>query len=322
MPKKRSRDTATDEPTPEEPAAADEPPEPPPPPSPLINAAVFPGDELCAVSSSSVPLLIGTGVVRDGDLLRSSICGVLRYEPPPRNRLWIDGETKRYIPITGDHVIGIIESKHAEEYRLNIGGPAIASLPLLAFDGATRRNRPHLDVGALVYARITLAHRDMDPECSCAAPPGVSAKDWVTRESVFGELQGGSLFQCPQPLCRRLMASGDDDGGQNAASMPPPVLDALGARAPFEFAVGANNRVWLASNSAAMSVLSQSAILRSHGVRDEDHEALVEELSRSFELPDDLVNGGGGGGPGAAAAADAFLNSLGPPGSREREGRA
>ena len=152
MPKKRSRDTATDEPPPEEPAAAE--------PSlqshhhhPLHSST--PPSSQATSSAPSPPPPYHTHrhrAVRDGDLLRSSICGVLRYEPPPRNRLWIDGETKRYIPITGDHVIGIIESKHAEEYRLNIGGPAIASLPLLAFDGATRRNRPHLDVGALVYA--------------------------------------------------------------------------------------------------------------------------------------------------------------------------
>ena len=272
MPKKRSRDTATDEPPPEPAAAEAEPPEPPPPPSPLINAAVFPGDELCAVSSSSVPLLIGTGVVRDGDLLRSSICGVLRYEPPPRNRLWIDGETKRYIPITGDHVIGIIESKHAEEYRLNIGGPAIASLPLLAFDGATRRNRPHLDVGALVYARITLAHRDMDPECSCAAPPGVSAKDWVTRESVFGELSAGHVFDCPPSLCRELM---DADC---------PVLEALGSIAPFELAVGANGRVWLDAKTETIVVLAQTAILASQSHARRDHPALVERLARESDL--------------------------------------
>ena len=31
-----------------------------------------------------------------------------------------------------------------------------------------------------------------------------------------------------------------------------PVLDALGALAPFELAVGANGRVWLSSSSAAM----------------------------------------------------------------------
>jgi exosome complex component RRP40 len=277
-------------------------PTPAPTPPPLVNQSVFPGDELCAVSdlSSSAPLLVGTGVVREGESLRASRIGVLRYEPPPKHRLWVEGEARRYVPALGDHVIGIVESKHAEEYRLHLGGACAASLPVLAFDGATKRNRPHLEVGALVYARVVLAHRDMEPECSCAAPPGVSTKDWVTKESVFGELSGGQLFACPQPLCRRLL--GTDDAADGA----PPVLDALGALAPFEFACGANNRVWLSSASAAMTVLAQSALLQSHGVADDEHEQLVVQLEQSFELPTD------GDTAAAAAAANAFMQSLGP----------
>ena len=114
----------------------------------------------------------------------------------------------------------------------------------------------------------------MEPEVSCAAPPGVGAKDWVTKESVFGELSGGYVFDCPPLLCRRLM-------GLHETS---PVLDALGALAPFELAVGANGRVWLSSSNAAMVVLSQAAILRSQGVADEDHGRLVDELAEQFDL--------------------------------------
>jgi exosome complex component RRP40 len=275
-------------------------------PLPMLGQTVFPGDELCLLSALSSaaaattpssmptaaapgpsaasgaqpapppppPILLGAGVVRDGaDLLRSSRVGILRWDGS-RCRVWVEGEARRYIPALNDHVIGIVDSKHAEEYRLHIGGPALASLPVLAFDGATKRNRPHLEVGALIYARVTLAHRDMEPEVSCAAPPGVGAKDWVTKESVFGELSGGYVFDCPPLLCRRLM-------GLDETS---PVLDALGALAPFELAVGANGRVWISSSSAAMVVLSQAAILRSQGVADEDHSKLVDELAERFEI--------------------------------------
>ena len=39
-----------------------------------------------------------------------------------------------------------------------------------------------LPVGTLVYCRIVVANRDMEPEVSCKAPQGVgSAKDWVTQ---------------------------------------------------------------------------------------------------------------------------------------------
>lgn len=269
------------------------------PPIPLVNETVFPGDELCALSDLSAaaaaassaaskssstaaasappplpPILLGTGIVRDGpDVLRSSRVGVLRWEPE-KSRLWVEGESRRYVPALHEHIIGVVESKHAEEYKLNIGGAASASLPVLAFDGATKRNRPHLEPGSLVYARVTLAHRDMEPEVSCAAPPGVGAKDWVTKESVFGELSGGHVFDCPPLLCRRLMALDETS----------PVLDALGTLSPFELAVGANGRVWLSSTSAAMTVVAQAAILKSQGVADEDHQTLVADLAEKFEL--------------------------------------
>lgn len=43
-------------------------------------------------------------------------------------------------------VIGIIVEKHGENYVVDIGAPFSASLPVLAFEGATRRNRPNLQV--------------------------------------------------------------------------------------------------------------------------------------------------------------------------------
>ena len=105
--------------------------------------------------------------------------------------LWVESDLKRYWPGLGDHVIGIVTDKGAEDYKLDIGASSKALLPVLAFDGASKRNRPHLAVGALVYARVVLANKDMEPEVTCAAPPGVNARDWVTKESVFGELSGG-----------------------------------------------------------------------------------------------------------------------------------
>ena len=248
--------------------------EPPPAIATRVDQLVFPGDELCDVGAKHVTL--GPGVVRAGDRLVAAVVGLVRWQAVLK-RVWIEGEARRYVPRLGDHVIGVVNSKHAEEYQLQVGAASPASLPVLAFDGATKRNRPHLDVGALVYARITLAHRDMEAEASCAAPPGIGAKDWVTNESVFGELAGGHVFDCPPALCRRLM------------STDCPILDALGNLAPFELAVGVNGRVWVRSEAAAVTVLAQLSILRCEGVADEEHEELVKSLSQAFDLS--LPNG-------------------------------
>lgn len=52
----------------------------------------------------------------------------------------------RYIPAIEESVIGIITEKFGENVAVDIGGPFTATLPVLAFEGATRRNRPNLQV--------------------------------------------------------------------------------------------------------------------------------------------------------------------------------
>ena len=44
---------------------------------------------------------------------------------------------------------------------------SLALLPVLAFDGASKRNRPNLQIGSLVYARITQVEAGLDPELTC-----------------------------------------------------------------------------------------------------------------------------------------------------------
>lgn len=109
------------------------------------------------------------------------------------------------MPRLHDRVIGIVTDRFGEGYRLSIGGPFPASLGVLAFDGASRRNRPQLAVGAVVYARVAVASRDVDPEVTCMSPEGSGRKDWVTGESEFGELKGGTIVDCSPHLAARFV---------------------------------------------------------------------------------------------------------------------
>lgn len=56
----------------------------------------------------------------------------------------------QYVPVKGDHVIGIVTAKAGDVFRLDVGGSEPASLSYLAFEGATKRNRPNVQVGALL----------------------------------------------------------------------------------------------------------------------------------------------------------------------------
>jgi hypothetical protein len=63
---------------------------------------------------------------------------------PPLCRLWVDADTRRYVPTTGDTVVGIVSSRGGETYSVDIGGARDGRLGNLEFEGATRKNRPNL----------------------------------------------------------------------------------------------------------------------------------------------------------------------------------
>ena len=98
------------------------------------------------------------------------------------------------MPRVGDSVLGVITDKTSTTYTVDINSAHSASLDVCAFDGATKRNKPNLSVGAIVYARVAVANKEMDPELSCMIAHGPK-KDWMTGESIYGELKGGFLFK-------------------------------------------------------------------------------------------------------------------------------
>ena len=61
-----------------------------------------------------------------------------------------------YIPSVGDPVVGTITDRHPDTYTVDIGAPFRALLPALAFEGATRRNRPNLKARGAALRCATL----------------------------------------------------------------------------------------------------------------------------------------------------------------------
>jgi exosome complex component RRP40 len=119
----------------------------------------------------------------------------------------------QYIPAPQESVVGIVAGRSGEGWRVDIGSAHYALLDGLAFEGATKRNKPnfkvtssffvivvsrlkgYIQVGSLLYARVSLAHKDMDPELECF--------DAQTRKAgEFGELKGGFLVKCSLKACR------------------------------------------------------------------------------------------------------------------------
>ncbi|GFR41490.1 hypothetical protein Agub_g2181 [Astrephomene gubernaculifera] len=209
--------------------------------SAALGKVVGPGDKVLDIPSQGTLRLSAGLTTHEGGVV-STKGGILKSTRT--GQLYLEGRQKRYIPAEGDVVVGVIVDKHSENFTVDIGGPFNAVLPQLSFEGATRRNRPNLHPGDLVYARVVQSHRDTDPVLSCV--------DGAGRAAGFGHLKEGTVINCSSSLARQLLAS-----------PTAPVLEALGSGLQFELAVGLNGRVWLTAATAATCVVVANAILES-----------------------------------------------------------
>jgi exosome complex component RRP40 len=55
-------------------------------------------------------------------------------------------EVFQYVPIPQESVVGVVTARLGESYRVDIGSAHPATLDALAFEGASKRNRPNLKV--------------------------------------------------------------------------------------------------------------------------------------------------------------------------------
>mmetsp|Transcript_64452 Transcript_64452/g.153835 ORF Transcript_64452/g.153835 Transcript_64452/m.153835 type:complete len:229 (-) Transcript_64452:93-779(-) len=221
----------------------------------------FPGDEVPLQGKER-----GAGITSSGSQPAfATEAGVLRQTDSEAH---VENWRKRYIPRAGDCVIGIVTFRNAEMYRVDIRSPSIAYLPTLAFNGASLRNRPILEVGSLVYARVQAAHPDLDTELTCMDLE--NKKSWSTNEIIYGELHGGLNFEVPLSATQRLMAADSY------------VLERLGRDFRFEVCIGQNGRVWLSAATHRETVLLLQAIKRSFGMTDVQVEAMIQKMIEMF----------------------------------------
>eukprot|EP00244_Chara_vulgaris_P013216 TRINITY_DN7395_c0_g4_i1.p1 TRINITY_DN7395_c0_g4~~TRINITY_DN7395_c0_g4_i1.p1 ORF type:complete len:239 (+),score=36.46 TRINITY_DN7395_c0_g4_i1:89-805(+) len=227
--------------------------------SPFIGEVVAPGDVVLDLSNAGPVVRLGSGLRQDGGVVTAVKAG--RLQRTKQNKYWISGSQKRYSPVVDDPVIGVVTERRGELYALDIFGPTTANLPTLAFENATRRNRPNLQVGAAVYARIAKVSKEEDPELACVDESG--------KAEGFGPLTGGYIFDCSTSLARALL------------SKPPcPVLAALGQKVSFEMAVGLNGRVWVRSASPATTILVCTAIQNAEFLSPTQAQLMVKKLLR------------------------------------------
>ncbi|KAK3035310.1 hypothetical protein RJ639_034018 [Escallonia herrerae] len=271
-------------------------------PTSFVNQLVVPGDVVLDLSTmANQTIKLGGGLRQDCDSITVMKAGKLRFAKP--NKYWVESSQKRgpsapfntflkaqYIPCVGDTVLGIVVDTRADNFLVDIKGPVLAFLPVLSFEGGTRRNIPKFEVGVfcgilvfeglelsalfrqtlgmfyfyrivgtLLYVRVVKANTGINPELSCTDASGKAAE--------FGLLKDGYMFESSTGLSRMLLSS-----------PACPVLEALGKKLSFETAVGLNGRVWVNAASPSTVVLVSNAIMNSESLSAVQQKIMVDRL--------------------------------------------
>ncbi|SOV05231.1 related to RRP40 - protein involved in ribosomal RNA processing, component of the exosome complex [Ustilago sp. UG-2017a] len=248
---------------------------------------VLPGDIISIASTSAIKL--GPGLLPTSSTSSSNTpsltairAGALGHIPSssssttkkkdPESAFWVETNTSRYVPAPGDPVIAQITNRGSESFTLTLFSSHSATLPALSFEGATKRHKPNLRIGSLVYARILTADRFTEPELTCVNP--VTGKsdgfgDLKTTDER-GEKNGvAMLFRVTLGLAKTLLAGKGGRGGEG-------LLKLVAAVFPFEAAVGANGVVWVRANETR-HVLALGKVLDAAEVGVTQHGSEVEE---------------------------------------------
>uniref|UniRef100_A0A8D8DG07 Exosome complex component RRP40 n=2 Tax=Culex pipiens TaxID=7175 RepID=A0A8D8DG07_CULPI len=208
-----------------------------------VNGTVLPGfhvQEAIELAKNNKKVILGPGLRQDrDDLVLVCKSGVLRKKPP--NTFWVDCHQKRYVPNRGEIVIGIVTQKAGDIFRVDIGASEPASLSYMAFEGATKKNRPDVNVGEVICARLLIANKDLEPELICVDSHGKKGK--------LGALQDGFVFNCSINLVRKIL------------NPKCPFLDLLAKELAFEMAAGMNGRIWVKGKTVKETIAVGNAIL-------------------------------------------------------------
>eukprot|EP00892_Ulva_mutabilis_P003361 jgi/Ulvmu1/1397/UM011_0125.1 len=217
-----------------------------------------PGDTIAVVPKSGV-IKVDTAIHRSGQHLRASLPGIRRDSD---KRFGIQTCSKRYSARVSDRVIGVISACFSDEYKLDIKAPSQAILPALAFEAATKRNRPKLDVGDIVLCRITGAMTAMEPEASCVDAHG--------KADGMGPLTEGYCFDTTTSHCQKLWGK-------------PPELKYIEQSQAGEVAIGLNGRVWVKSGTPGHTAAIVRMLQASEKVSSQDavHKIVQQHLSSS-----------------------------------------
>lgn len=200
----------------------------------MASKLVFPGDDISCLNLPAFKSLHpASGLHRDSSFapIIATFAGTLEQDSRKKTTR-VTAPNARYIPRAGDLVIAQVQRSSMDFFHLSIcPHTPQATLPQLAFEGASKKTRPQLKSNDLVYAKVVSANKNMEVELSCVNP-----STGKSEPEGLGPINGGMVFDISTGLAARLLNS------QSAV-----VLEELGGKLAggFEIAVGKNGKVWV-----------------------------------------------------------------------------
>ena len=187
---------------------------------------VLPGDKILQLDSKDCikDVFLGPGLRRHENVIYATRSGPLKKTT--QNIYYIDNYQRRYIPLKGQFVVGIIYKKKGDNYIIDIGGSEYATLSLLSFENTAKKARKEMRPGELIFGHLLVAEKDMEPELVCVD---------ICNEAVgISPLpEGGLMFTVPLHVTREILDP------QNT------LLKKISSLVECTLAVGSNGRVWL-----------------------------------------------------------------------------
>lgn len=228
--------------------------------SAVVGDVVLPGQrckDLVAAGEKG-KIILGPGLKKDFDEIYATKAGIFKHRHP--KAYWVDSYQKRYVPARGETVIGTIVQKSGDIFRVDVGGACPATLSYLSFEGATKKNRPIVQVGDIVYAKMLVASKDMEPEIVCVDSGG--------KKGRLGVLTEGYVFNCSLNLVRKVL-------NPNC-----PLIDSLKNEWPFEMAAGLNGKIWIKANTTRETIAVGNAILAAEHLNNVEIKAMCKNVAK------------------------------------------
>ncbi|PYH38590.1 exosome non-catalytic core subunit RRP40 [Aspergillus neoniger CBS 115656] len=275
--------------------------------SPLI---LLPGDEIPSEylpSTNSAPLRLGPGLrllsqppssspqasSSPSHVLTATQAGILSTDTKRNAVSILSTPNRRYIPTINDLVIAQVHHSSVDYFHCMITPQAPhAVLGQLSFEGATKKTRPMLKQGDLVYARVLSVGLGAGAEVELACVNPATGK---AEPGGLGQLNGGMVFDISTGMAARLMraSSSSSDSQDGVAGLV--VLEELGKKLEksggFEIAVGRNGKVWVdCSSGGETSVKATVAVGRclttidEHDLNPADQKKLVSRIMREMKI--------------------------------------